>query len=208
MTFSRHRLALVLSSGHTPEWFDTLCSYDKLVRVVARMLRFINLCRHKVGHVTATSIICSKLAAANLTLVKESQRCHFFALLLKLARDGRESSKPIAPLRLFIDYDHIIRVRSRLRHSSLSYDSKQPMLFEKRSHLALLLVRWWLKITCHSGPRHMTALISRQYWIISVRSVIHDDVRKCLVCIKFNGRPIPPLKADLHTARVQECWPF
>ncbi|XP_025406837.1 uncharacterized protein LOC112680837 [Sipha flava] len=190
------------------EWFNTFSSYDKLVRIVAQIFRFINRCRYKSAHIAVTPLSCAELDAANVALVIASQKCHFSVLIHELSRGQPLSSRPIAKLRPFIDKDRIIRVGGRLRYSSLSYESKHPILLGKRSHLALLLVRRWHKITCHSGPRLLTALISRQYWIVSIRSIIHEVVSNCLVCNRLDGRPIPPLMADLPAARVQECKSF
>lgn len=48
----------------------------------------------------------------------------------------------------------------------------------------------------------------RQYWIISIRSVLHRVLSRCTVCVRLNAKPIQPLMADLPPARVQRCRPF
>lgn len=61
---------------------------------------------------------------------------------------------------------------------------------------------------CHAGPRALTSVISRQYWIVSIRSVLHEILSKCTVCIRFDAKPRPPIMADLPAARVRPCRPF
>lgn len=96
----------------------------------------------------------------------------------------------------------------RLRHSLVNYDCKHPVLLAKHSHLARLLCERWHKITCHSGLRVNTALISTQYWIVSIRSVLQKVLLRCSVCVGLNAKPPQPFMADLLMARVQQCRPF
>lgn len=54
----------------------------------------------------------------------------------------------------------------------------------------------------------MSALINRQFWIISLRSVLHAVVSRCTVCVRFDGSNPQPVMADLPAARVQQCRAF
>jgi hypothetical protein len=117
------------------EWFNTFSSYDKSVRVVAQIFRFINRYLYKNAHIAVTPLSCAELDATNVALVIASQKCHFSVLIHELAWDQSLLSKSIAKLRPFIDKDCVIRVGGRLSYSSLSYESKHPILLGKRSHL-------------------------------------------------------------------------
>lgn len=191
------------------EWFHIFSSYDRAVRVVARIIRFSNNCR-RIGscHIRSEYLSRQELDNAIQVLVIESQRCHFSGLRKELVAGRNLSSKPISRLRPFIDSNDVIRVGGRLRHSSLSFQEKHPILLAKRSHLALLIGRHWHKITCHAGPRTMSVLIHRQFWIMSIRSVLFDVCHNCTVCVRLDSRSSRPLMADLPAARVQECRPF
>lgn len=114
----------------------------------------------------------------------------------------------LAKLSPFIDSRGIIRVGGRLRHSLLNYECKHPILLAKGSHLALLLCERWHKVTCHSGPRVITALISAQYWIVSLRALLHFVLSRCSVCVRLNAKPPQPFMGDLPAERVQQCRPF
>jgi hypothetical protein len=168
------------------EWFERFSSYDHMLRVVARMYRFVNKCRRRL---IAPTLILSptELDDALRIVILESQRRFFSELRNELARKVRVSSRPLARLCPFIDSDGVIRVGGRLKHSILPVDRKHPILLSKRSHLSFLICCRWHKITCHSGPRVMSALISRHFWIMSLRSVIHSVVTKCSVCVRFDA---------------------
>jgi len=152
----------------------TFSNYDHMLHVVAFMHRFIALCRQKIGRRDGPVYFrkCDLDSAAQVLIV-ESQRVHFPSLLGKLSRGTRVSSRPLAWLSPFIDPDGVITVGGRLRHSLIAYDCKHPVLLAKSSNFALLLCRQWHFLMCHAGLRALTALISRQYWVVSLRSFLH-----------------------------------
>lgn len=200
---------LVQSYDLPSEWFTRFSSYDNMVRVVARMYRFIDRCRQREPNLHPSLFLTiNEIDRATRSIIIESQRIHFSVLLRELVTGVRVSSKPLARLAPFIDDGGVIRVGGRLRHSSLSYNSKHPVLIAKHSHLAMLICRRWHQITCHSGPRVMISLILRQYWIVAIRSVVHDVLSKCSVCVRLTAKPSQPLMADLPAARVQQFRPF
>lgn len=116
--------------------------------------------------------------------------------------------RELARLSPFIDPDGVIRVGGRLRHSLITYDCKHPVLMAKNSHFSLLLCRRWHVLTCHAGPRALTALISRQFWVVSLRSVLHKVLTNCTICVRLDARPLQPLMADLPRDRVRPRRPF
>ncbi|XP_022165278.1 uncharacterized protein LOC111030191 [Myzus persicae] len=210
------------------EWFASFSSFDRLIRVTARVLRFIshfrvfrkrnscllppaNLYNSDDGRVPNLSVYLSKfeLDYATRIIILESQRVHFAVLRRELSHTARVSSRSLAKLSPFIDdSDSVIRVGGRLKHSTLTYECKHPILLAKESHLARLIGERWHRLTCHSGPRVMAALILRQYWIVSIRSVLYKVVSRCTVCVRLNAKPVHPFMADLPASRVQSCKPF
>ncbi|XP_008182033.1 uncharacterized protein LOC103309131 [Acyrthosiphon pisum] len=191
------------------EWFNRFSSYDRMIRVTTLMHRFINHCRRTKFEPSPTLCLnVTEVDCATRSIIRESQSIHFCTLLSELSTGRRVSSKPLARLAPFVDDVGIIRVGGRLRHSTLSYGCKHPILIAKRSHLALLICRRWHRLTCHSGPRVMISLILRQYWIVAIRSVAHDVLRHCSVCVRLTAKPPQPLMADLPAARVQQFRPF
>lgn len=54
----------------------------------------------------------------------------------------------------------------------------------------------------------MSVLIGQQFWIISLRSVIYSVISQCTVCLRFDGKHLQPIMADLPAVRVQPSRPF
>ncbi|XP_025191316.1 uncharacterized protein LOC112591650 [Melanaphis sacchari] len=198
---------LVQSKDPLSEWFTRFSSYDNMIRVVAWMRRFLLKSRRRSDEVTRV-LTRDELEDALRTIVLSSQRSSFAELRGELLKHTCVSSKPIARLCPFIDDQGVIRVGGRLKNSNLPFDSKHPILLAKTSYLSTLVCRRWHKLTCHSGPRVMSAMIRRQFWVVSLRSVIYTILTQCTVCVRLDGRNPQPLMGDLPTARVQQCRAF
>jgi len=193
----------------TGEWFERFSEYDRMVRVVAYVHRFTDACRRRRSESSPDAFFLkSELDRATRVLAAASQRAYFHVLLRELSTGSRISAKPLARLSPFVDPNGVIRVGGRLRHSLLNYDQKFPILIAKRSHFAELLCRRWHTITCHAGPRVLAALITRQFWVVSLRSVLHHVISKCTVCVRLDGKPLQPYMADLPSSRVQQRRAF
>lgn len=54
----------------------------------------------------------------------------------------------------------------------------------------------------------ITTLIGRQFWIISLRTVIRHVISHCSKCVRLSGANPQPIMADLPRSRVSECRPF
>ncbi|KAF0754056.1 Uncharacterized protein FWK35_00018224 [Aphis craccivora] len=176
------------------------------VKVVVWVRRFVLLCKRKP--VTLGSLTSDELNEAALVIVKHSQLVHFHLLYRELFRNSRVSSKQLARLSPYIDSAGIIRVGGRLRNSSVSIRQKHPILLAKASHLSRLLIRHWHIFSCHSGARLVTSLVSKQFWILSIRRVIGNELKGCVTCVRFAAVNPQPVMADLPPSRVIPCRPF
>jgi len=188
------------------EWFSRFSSYVHMVRVVAHVQRFIALCRRQ--SCAERYLTRHDLDRAVLAIVQSSQRHFFNKLRHELAISAPVSVRPIARLRPFIDNRGLICVGGRLSNSALSDEQKHPILLHKSSHLSLLLVCHWHDITGHSGPRVLTTLIGRQFWILSLRGLIRSLISRCNTCVRLTAANPQPVMADLPRSRVSESRPF
>ncbi|XP_050547407.1 uncharacterized protein LOC126909072 [Daktulosphaira vitifoliae] len=188
------------------EWFDRFSSYWRMIRVVARLQRVL-LCHRK--QIKSTDFLTrTELDQAANVIALAAQASSLGTLLHELKHNLPVSCRPIACLRPFIDTAGLIRVGGRLVHSDLSENQKHPILVPKSSHMALLFVRHWHELTGHSGPRVLTSIIGRKFWIPSIRSLIRHVVSKCTKCVRLSGINSQPLMSDLPRSRVSECRPF
>ena len=122
--------------------------------------------------------------------------------------NGKPVSPSLASLTPFLDSLGHLRVGGRLKNSSLSYKAKHPLLLPKTAHISVLLCDHYHLISLHSGPRTVQALISKFVWIISSRSLVRQQTRKCFRCYKFRAHTVQPLMADLPSSRTKHVRAF
>ncbi|CAI6371615.1 unnamed protein product [Macrosiphum euphorbiae] len=197
---------VLVTQEETVEWYERFSSYVQAVRTTARILRFIAQCRKqpvKNGYLSRT-----ELDQAALRIARSSQRFHFSTLIHELSQGRAISMRLLARLRPFLDNENIVRVGGRLSRSDLSDDQKHPVLLSKTSHFSVLLIRHWHDITGHSGPQIVSSLVCRQYWILSVRTLIRTIISSCTTCVRITAKNPQPVMADLPSSRVTECHPF
>ncbi|XP_026819102.1 uncharacterized protein LOC113557746 [Rhopalosiphum maidis] len=149
-----------------------------------------------------------ELDSASLAIVRFSQLTFFSKLRHELSCSKPISVRSVARLRPYIDDSGVIRVGGRLSNAQLSNEQRHPVLLAKSSHLSLLLIRHWHDLTGHSGPRVITALLGRQYWIMSVGILIRTVISHCTRCVRLSAANPQPVMADLPRSRVTECRPF
>lgn len=177
-----------------------------MLRVVARMYWFINGCRRQPR--TSNFVSRADLDHAALVIAKCSQRVTFEKLFLDLSHNRPIGVKPVARLRPFIDTRGLICVGGRLSNAKVPEAQKHPILVAKSSYLSILIIRHWHDVTGHGGPRILTSLINRSYWILSLNTLIRTVLSKCTTCVRLASVNPQPIMSDLPTSRVSECHPF
>ncbi|XP_025193669.1 uncharacterized protein LOC112593492, partial [Melanaphis sacchari] len=188
------------------EWYARFSSFDNMVRVVARLRRFVLRCQRK--EVKTGFLQQSELDAALIAVVKCAQVCFLREVVECLSKGEEIRHKSLARLSPFMDSHGVIRVGGRLRNSCLAQRRIHPMLIPKESHLAVLIVRHWHQYACHASPRLLTAVVSRRFWIVNIRLIVHRVIRKCTICARIAKSNPTPQMADLPGFRVQEAHPF
>jgi len=203
---AKMEIPAVLLAEAEPEWYSRFSSYVHMIRVVAQVRRFIARCRRQPGFRGYLTRI--ELDTASLSIVRFSQHSFFGKLHNELNCSKPISTRHVARLRPYLDDDDIIRVGGRLSNAELSNEQRHPVLLAKSSHLSLLLVRHWHDLTGHGGPRVMTALLGRQFWIMSLGTLIRTVISHCTRCVRLSASNPQPVMADLPRSRVTECRPF
>lgn len=183
----------------TEELFKRFSSYSTMLRVIARMKRWIPTREAKPKEFITTG----ELNEVLYVVTRKTQELYLKDLVQELQEGKPIRSKVFIRLCPFLDSHGVVRVGGRLRRSNLSNDMKHPILIPIESHIALLIARHWHIFACHAGPRLMTALINQRLWIIGIRRVVHKVIRECVTCVKFIATNPQPIMADLPAARVQ-----
>lgn len=192
----------VLVAAPQEEW-DLLLrfsSWDKLQRVTAYVLRFLNNARRKSTK-RLGSLTVDELNSSRLCLIRLVQKNSFAQDISALKRQHSPSFK-LQRLSPFLDSGGLLRVGGRLSKSQLPWDAKHPLLLPKKHHVVDLLIIHYHVCHLHAGAQLTQALISQRYWILSARSKIRSVIYRCLRCFRLKPRTTSPMMADLPAPRV------
>ena len=182
-------------------------NYLKIIRILSFIFRFAYNSRNKFKK---NGVLTSEEARnAELRLVKLVQGQTFSEEINKLRYcKFLSNNSSIRNLNPFLDKDGLLRVGGRLRHSSLNFDQKYPILLPSQHRLTNLIVEHFHRKYFHAGPQALLNQIRQQFWIINGRSVCRKIVYNCVICFKANPRVIEQLMGDLPESRVTENLPF
>ncbi|CAH0564505.1 unnamed protein product [Brassicogethes aeneus] len=199
-------LANVIETTPLDKLIHKYSSLNKLQRIIAYVLRFIN--NAKPAHKKRTDFFTqSELHDSLLVFVKYVQKVHFSAEISALLKH-RPVSKYLRKLNIFLDSNNIVRVGGRLRHSNLSFEQKHPALLPGNHRFVKLLVQETHNKHLHPGTQTMQYLLAQNFWILSSKQVIRKVTSKCLRCWKLNPKSPQPQMGDLPPLRISQLKCF
>ena len=102
--------------------------------------------------------------------------------------------------------DGILVVAGRLKHASISTETKYPMLLPHDHRISYLIVHECHN-SAHLGTEWTLRLIRDKYWITHARGLVKRIKRNCLVCKKLYGVPLNQKMADLPPERCEAGKP-
>ncbi|XP_045450491.1 uncharacterized protein LOC123659288 [Melitaea cinxia] len=187
--------------------FEKYSRYDKLKRIVAYVLRFINKCRKNA--VSNDVIEPEELENSLMLLVKQAQLESFANELYTIAKDKSLPLKSkLLPLDPFIDTLGILRVGGRLQNSKFDFNKKHPILLDGKHHFSKILMRHEHIRLLHAGPQLLLAAVREEFWLIGGRNLARSVTRKCIVCARMRGQVIKPIMGTLPSVRVSSSFAF
>ena len=127
-----------------------------------------------------------------------------FPNVSKSIANSKEISKTlnIAKLSPFIEEDGTIRVKDRLKHSNLDYNSKHPILLTAKHPVVQFLLEKANRDNLHESTEYVRNMPQQEYWIIGLRNALRKIKSRCIKCRHRNANPIHPPMAD-HSFRSQ-----
>ncbi|KAL0901167.1 hypothetical protein ABMA27_006479 [Loxostege sticticalis] len=182
------------------ELAQRVSSWDKLLRIVVYILRFIK-------KVSPSSGIVNNLMTAEKAMIRSVQRVHFAEDIKALNKD-KLPSKKLQSLFVFLDEDGLLRIGGRLSNSDLPFEAKHPLLLPKHDPVVDLLIDHYHIMNCHTGPGLLISILRQRFWILDARTVVRARVRKCNYCFRVNPSHPTPMMADLPSYRVSEAKAF
>lgn len=201
---------LVASAEHDWNLFSKFSKWTQLQSTFAYILRFINNTKDKTTREATGKNIhltTNELSAATTKICKLVQKEYFADEIINIQK-GNPCGKRLASLSPFIDNDGLIRVGGRIRHSDLSLNEKHPIIIPKSHPVTTILIDYYHEKYLHAGPSMLQSLISKQFWILSARSIIRSRIHKCMRCFRSTPKLTNPKMGDLPPSRLKPVRVF
>ena len=181
---------------------ERISSFNKLKRVTAWILRFVDACRHgkKFNQLFLST---EELQAAENYWLKVAQQAAFEENLV-LLENGKQlyHKSKLLSLQPFLDELGLMRLGGRMRLSKMSFAKRHPVILPGQHAVTKLVVRTEHLRLLHAGPTLTTASLSQRYHILSSRRVVRSITRSCVTCRRYSGRPQSQLLGQLPPERV------
>lgn len=132
---------------------DRFSSLDKIVRIIAYCLRFINSLKIQAPRTIAVNQ--TELHSALLIIVRQVQGRCFTEDIAKL-HHTQLCSPALRKLAPFLDSQGVLRVGGRLTHAAMPYEAKHPALLPGKHRLTELIIERAHRVQLY--PRRRTLL--------------------------------------------------
>ncbi|XP_075977746.1 uncharacterized protein LOC142977620 [Anticarsia gemmatalis] len=199
-----------LESDFDITWGSRFSSLRKLMRVMAYCKRFLLSIKRRKDNIKVTPYLSvAELREALDHCIRQSQQQCFHNEYVALKNNAQlDKRSPLYKFNVFIDKSEILRVGGRLRNSSLSDDTKHPVIISHDSCLARLIVADAHEMTFHGGQQLMLNFIRTRYWITRVKGMVRAHIRSCIPCIRYAATTKHQLMGELPVSRVTPSKPF
>ena len=188
--------------AQTFEW-QKYCSYEKLLRIVAYMLRLLNKnCFYRCPSAAITDPAELEHAEQRLFYIAQSESFPSEKInLLKSSPLGRTSK--IAQYSPFIGPNGLIRASGRTKQLNVAtFDVKHPVVLDGRHPLVRLLLEHLHKNHYHQGVDYLRALVQQRFAVVKLRTTLRTIVSRCVTCRKRRAETLNPMMSDLPRERL------
>ncbi|XP_065671790.1 uncharacterized protein LOC136089666 [Hydra vulgaris] len=195
---------IVSSSVHYPDLsfidIEKFNSYESLLRVTARILRFVNnlkLRLRKLNGLKILTLLSDEREEAITMWIKHVQRDVMTASNYKQLRQD---------LRL-VEVDGVVRCTGCLKNALIPYTAK---IFLPRScYLSKLTILHCHVLVKHNGVKESLNELRNKFWVPKARCLIHSVIQKCFLCRKLEGKPyFYPISSPLPVSRLNNKHAF
>jgi hypothetical protein len=206
---------------------DDVSSFNRLVRVTAWCLRFIDGLRklraakasggdkdqEKVTGKTETQGQAHKylqpeeVKQATFKWVRACQQANFVDVIRQIRTNGNHSL--VKGLGVKEDDRGLLRCHGRLANIEANESTKFPVLLPTKSRITQLIIEECHRKSFHAGTAQTLAALRREYWVPKGRARVSAVIRRCKICRKIGaGCFARPPMPDLPTVRVTRQHAF
>ena len=181
---------------------DRFSSFRKLVVVIAKVFEFIKILKSrlilrdaaKYSHLKPVDKMNPYSQARHLIIKTEQQIClpEVFEYFLDNNNILKNLPNVVSQLGIYLDRTGLLRVKCKLEKLVENTDkmSEYPIFMPRKSVLVNLIITYYHEKCFHAGTYTIIAEIRRLFYIPKIFSAVKMILRKCIVCKRFNARPI------------------
>ena len=212
---------IVLSSYILAEEFisvlDRFSSWFMVQRVIALCRKFIHSLKLKIARKETSNdvninlvIDLEELANAKTVIVKVLQHS-VFSEEIQLLNNSKliPVSSKLHKLDIFLDDFGVLRVGGRLQRSTMCYEMKHPIILPRKSHITVLIIRYFHERIKHQGRGFtINEIRANGYWIIGCSRAVSSYIYSCVTCRKLRSGTSSQKMSTLPEVRLEQSPPF
>ncbi|XP_049304973.1 uncharacterized protein LOC125776523 [Bactrocera dorsalis] len=199
----RPKFALVIVSCNFID-FNRFSFFQRLVRTVAWVLRFVNHCRRRTQPNQCYGLTAQEVDSAKRLLCRIVQREVYAAEFQSIENDHDIAhDSTLLQLSPYIDEEGVLRVQGRIDAASwLPISTRRPIILPPDHAFTKLLVLHHHSAMYHQNIEATIGEIRRNYWVPRLRSVLRNVIASCNVCRLNKATPSAPWMGPLPSDRV------
>ncbi|XP_075163644.1 uncharacterized protein LOC142236255 [Haematobia irritans] len=214
VTFKEPSLERKIVTFHTDtqieDILDRFSSFDRALRVLCYMYRFISKCRKiRIPEINTDFITKEEIKVVKFNLIRQAQRKYYSTEYNAIENRMPINSKSrLLALNPKLDENGLLRVNGRLSNSDLSYNERFPIILPEKSRFCKLFVEYTHKLLLHSEHQVMLRAIRQEFYIIRLKSIIRHCIRNCRTCTIYKSKIRTQIMSSLPTERCTFSLPF
>ncbi|XP_073950941.1 uncharacterized protein [Choristoneura fumiferana] len=191
-----HLADVVEDQSSDEDVWSKFSSLTKLLRVAAYCRRILKRQNH-------TYLLKEEIEDALVIMIRKCQGEAFREEISNIKLGKNISKKSIlTSLSPQLDDSDLLRVGGRLHFAEIDNDARHPIILPKQSFLTELIIRDAHKKSLHGGVQLMLNLLRSKYWIIGLKNLVKQQIRKCVICTRYATANKNQLMGQLPSPRV------
>ncbi|GBM79729.1 hypothetical protein AVEN_27373-1 [Araneus ventricosus] len=116
--------------------------------------------------------------------------------------------KRLQKLQILEDENGLFRIKTRLSLKDDLKNFKFPIVLPSEHSIVEKLVRWKHCSLGHAGVQTVMTNLREEFWILKYRKTVLKVVKNCVICKRFDARPIETPTAPLPVHRLRAASVF
>lgn len=189
------------SNSFWSQIFEKFSSYQRLLRAVAYVLRFLHNIKNKDDR-QQDALTVDELTKSQSHIIKVLQSLHFAKELHELKTEVPIRNKNIAKLNPFLDNKGLLRVGGRLANADIPYEQKHPILLPSHNKTVSLMLSYEHHRLGHAGAQNVLSSFRLKFWPLNGLKETKQLISRCVTCYRFKAQPATQIMAQLPKDRV------